>query len=122
MKVLMVEDDENDAALQTYQLQARGLEVVLATTAEQAYVLALSCWPRIALCDMLLFKSDGYAFADRMKANPLTAHIPLIAITGHTFGPIADRTHALEVGFDALLHKPLDIDEFMKEVARLCPS
>jgi CheY-like chemotaxis protein len=77
--------------------------------------LATSYRPDIALVDIGLPGIDGYEVARRMRANPETHHIKLIALTG--YGLAEDQRRVLEAGFDLHLVKPVDIDNLMKAIA-----
>ncbi len=73
--------------------------------------------PAVALLDIGLPVLDGYCVAKRLREDPLTARMPLIAMTG--YGRSDDRTLVQEAGFDAHLIKPIDIGDVIATLERL---
>jgi signal transduction histidine kinase len=113
--VLLIEDNEDGREMMAMMLSCYGYEVRNAADGLRGLELATSYRPDIALVDIGLPGIDGYEVARRMRANPETHHIKLIALTG--YGLAEDQRRVLEAGFDLHLVKPVDIDNLMKAIA-----
>ena len=83
-RVLVVDDHPANTKLVTFVLQARGLEVVTAASAEEALAVLQRETPALILMDVQLPDADGVAITRQLKANPALAGIPVIMITGHS--------------------------------------
>src|SRR5262245_39504236 len=97
-KILVVEDTENTRVLLMRRLKLRQYEVVAVEDAEEGLAAALSQQPDLILMDVGLPGLDGWAATRRLKANPATSRIPVIALTAHAMQ--GDRERALEAGCD----------------------
>ncbi|MFL6709872.1 MAG: ATP-binding protein [Massilia sp.] len=106
--VLLVEDNEDGREMMAMMLEAQGYPVHTAADGPQGVELAVERRPAIALIDIGLPGIDGYEVARRLRANPATAAIRLVALTG--YGLATDRQRALEAGFDSHLVKPVDLN------------
>lgn len=120
MRVLYIDDDDSDSELHSRELRRAGYDVVTAESGEAGLRMALQSWPDVILCDLKMVHGNGYWFAEECKTNEYLAPKPLMAITGQ-HGMLSDIKRAREAGFDALLEKPLRIEEFQRELERLCP-
>lgn len=120
MRVLLIEDDENDAELQCRELRKMGYDVSSSNSGEEGIAAALEMLPDVILCDVNMLHRNGYWVAETCKLDPQLRFIPLIALTGE-HGMFSSERKALAAGFDALLLKPLNIEAFKREVDRLCP-
>ena len=108
-RVLLIEDNEDARDMMAMLLELRSCTVYAAENGPDGIALALAHQPEIALIDIGLAEMDGYAVARALKADPLTAHIQLAALTG--YGSAADRQRAFEAGFDHHCTKPIKPDE-----------
>ena len=99
-------------------LDLLGHRVEVAEDGPKGIDKALASRPEIALIDIGLPGLDGFEVAQRLRAS-LGRSIMLIALTG--YGQPDDRRRALEVGFDAHLVKPVDLDALQKLLA-LAPA
>ncbi len=109
---ILVVDDNTDAAETLRELlAARGHQVRVATHAAEALDLARSDPPEVALLDLGLPDFDGLTLAQRLRNDPLTAGMLLIAVTG--WGQDEDRRRALAAGFDAHVTKPAELTELL---------
>jgi len=115
--VLIVEDNEKNLKLVRDVLQVKGYETIEAGTAEDGLALAASRKPDLVLMDIQLPGMSGIDALKALRADPATAHIPVIAVTASVMQQ--DRKHITEAGFDAYLSKPLDIREFITTVKRV---
>jgi CheY-like chemotaxis protein len=111
MKVLLVEDNELNSDMLSRRLQRHGCDVVLAVDGEAALTEAERGQPDIILMDISLPVSDGLEVTRRLKANPRTQHIPVIALTAHAF--VEDRQRALAVGCVGFQSKPVDFPQLL---------
>ena len=87
-------------------LQAAGYQVQIAEDGQSGIDLARHEHPDLILMDIMLPVLDGYEVMRRLKANPQTRQIPILAITAH-FSP-TEREQALAAGCDGYITRPID--------------
>jgi CheY-like chemotaxis protein len=110
--VLIADDSDLNRKLAQDVLRAAGLETLEAVTGEAAIVLARRELPDLVLMDIRLPDLDGVEALRRLRAEPATAHIPVVALTA-----LRDAREALlEAGFDDCLEKPIDTVAFPGQV------
>lgn len=111
--------DDNDALRYTLTraLRGGGYKVIEARTGAEALQLADKA-PDLITLDLNLPDVDGFEVCRRLKANPLTAHIPILHISA-TFVDPEHRVRGLEGGADAYLAEPISGDELLATVAAL---
>jgi signal transduction histidine kinase/CheY-like chemotaxis protein len=112
LKVLIVDDNVDQATMLTSVLQHSGHEVRSAHTGPDGFNAALQWCPDVVLLDIGLPGLDGYEVARRLRSDPNTKAGRLIALTG--YARENDISLAREAGFDAHLAKPLDFGELNK--------
>ena len=117
MKILLVEDNEMNRDMLSRRLLRRGHAVIVAADGEAALRMAVAEMPEVGLMDMSLPVLDGWEATQRMKADPRTAAIPVIALTAHAMA--ADRERALAAGCDDFDTKPVDIDRLTGKIDAL---
>jgi two-component system cell cycle response regulator DivK len=105
-KILIVEDNALDRATLLTVLKPEGYELLIAENGRHGIELALREQPHLSLMDVLLPGLNGYDAVRRLKANPATRHIPIIAMAANA-AP-AERDRALDAGCDGYLAKPID--------------
>src|SRR5919198_5326715 len=105
-RILLVEDNEMNRDMLSRRLQRKGYSVIIAHDGEQALSLACSEIPDLILMDISLPLIGGYEVTRRLKANPSTRHIPVIALTAHAL--LTDRETAFAAGCDDYDTKPID--------------
>lgn len=110
--VLLIEDNEDGREMMATMLAAHGFPVFQAADGLQGVSQALACRPQAALVDIGLPGIDGYEVARRLRADPATAGIRLIALTG--YGLQEDQRRVLEAGFDQHLVKPVAIERLLE--------
>jgi CheY-like chemotaxis protein len=115
--VLLVEDNEDNRMIYSTMLRHVGLVVHEATDGAQGLAMARTATPDVILMDISVPVVDGWEATRRLKADPATAHIPVIALTAHALP--SDRQRATEVGCDAYLAKPCPPQEVARTVTRL---
>src|SRR5688500_3646629 len=82
-KILLVEDNEENRDALSRHLKRRGYEVVIAVDGEQGIATARAEMPALVLMDMSLPVLDGWEATRRLKGDPETGSIPVIALTAH---------------------------------------
>ena len=112
--VLVVEDNLDNYELVRTILEFAGYDTFLAVNGQDGVNAASKQKPDLILMDMSLPEMDGWEATKRIRANPETAHIPMIALTVHTL-PL-ERRRALEAGVDAYLPKPYDAGQLIRVV------
>jgi len=115
--ILLVEDNELNRDMLSRRLVRRGFEVLLAVDGEQALQAAGRSQPALILMDMSLPGMDGWEATRRLKSNPSTASIPVIALTAHAMA--SDRDSALAAGCDDFDTKPIEFDRLLAKIAAL---
>lgn len=117
MKVLLVEDNEMNRDMLSRRLARNGYEVVMAVDGQQAITMAGSESPDIILMDMSLPVVDGWEATRRVKADPSTKAIPVIALTAHAMAE--DEKKARDAGCDDFDTKPVDIQRLVGKINAL---
>jgi two-component system cell cycle response regulator DivK len=112
--ILIVEDNEKNRILARDMLESRGYETLETTTGEEGIRLAREHQPALVLLDIHLPGIDGIETFRRLRADPATAAIPVIAVTASAMPD--DQAHIEEVGFDRYLSKPINIKVFLVAV------
>jgi CheY-like chemotaxis protein len=115
---LMIVDDNTDAAETLADLlRVLGYEVRCAGDGASAFAVLDEYVPDLALLDIGLPGEDGYALAQRMRADPRMARAKLVALTG--YGSDTDRARALGASFDEHLVKPVGVEKLMAVLEQL---
>ncbi len=115
--VLIVEDNLDNRMIYRTILEHYGYEVLEAADGEAGVRLARERLPDLVLMDISIPILDGHEATRMLKADPATAHIPVIALTAHAMAE--DRLLAAEAGCDAYLAKPAEPKQVAAEVRRL---
>ena len=115
VKILVIEDNEQNLYLTTFILEKRGHQVIAARDGSQGIELAQALRPALILLDIQLPVMDGYAVAEALRSSPALAHIPIVAVTSYAMP--GDRERCLESGCDGYSEKPIDPTTFADEVA-----
>ncbi|HYD59608.1 MAG TPA: ATP-binding protein [Noviherbaspirillum sp.] len=116
-RVLLVEDNEDNRQTLAAVLNIYGHTVVEAMDGNNGLRAAMSDRPDVAVVDVGLPGIDGYEFARRLRDDPATSGIRLVALTG--YGQAEDRQRALDAGFDAHLVKPVEPGRLLETINRL---
>ena len=112
--VLIIEDNERNMKLVRDVLQVKGYATIEAGTAEDGIKLALEQKPDLVLMDIHLPGMNGVEALGILRANPVTAAIPVLAVTASVMQQ--DRKQITAAGFDAYVGKPINLKEFLQAV------
>ena len=115
--IMIVEDNAKNMKLVRDVLEQSGFRTLEAGTAEEGLELVSSNRPDLILMDIELPGMDGFEAVGRLKADPVTAEIPVCAVTA--FAMSDDRERCLRAGFDGYLSKPIDVARFPGQVREL---
>lgn len=113
---LLIEDTVDSAEVVETILEHHNISYTTAGTAEQALVILTTETPDIILVDLDLPGMNGWELLKRLRTNPQTANLPIIAITAYHSTRVADE--AITAGFDAYFTKPLETACFVEELRR----
>jgi two-component system cell cycle response regulator DivK len=116
-KILVVEDNELNRDMLSRRLVRQGYEVLLAFDGARGVEMTASERPDLVLMDMSLPVLDGWEATERLKADPATRDIPVIALTAHAMA--ADRERALAAGCDDYDTKPIELSRLLEKMQRL---
>ncbi len=116
-KILYVEDDEMNRDMLSRRLERKGYQVVLAVNGEQGVAMSQSEAPDIILMDLSLPVLDGWEATRRIKGDPQTRAIPVIALTAHAM--VGDMEKALAAGCDDYDSKPIEFPRLLSKIEAL---
>ncbi len=114
--VLIVEDNQNNAELLEDILSVRGYNVTIVTRGEDALESVEKMKPDLILMDIQLPGIDGYEITRRLKKDPFTKDIIIIAVTAYALK--GDEMKALRAGCDDYVSKPINTRELPEMVER----
>jgi CheY-like chemotaxis protein len=113
--ILLVEDNPVNRRLAVFLLRSQGYEVREAATATEAFEMLRNERPDLIVMDIQLPGMDGLEITRKLKEQPATADIPVIAVTSYAMK--GDREKALAAGCVGYVTKPIDKKIFIDEVA-----
>jgi CheY-like chemotaxis protein len=113
--VLIADDDAGTRHAWGRFLSHTGLSVMEAEDGDEAVSHALAHEPDVIVMDLALPNLSGLEATKRLKGDPRTSRIPIIAVTGVTFGASA----AAEAGCNGYLIKPVDPESLLREIGRV---
>jgi len=116
-KILVIEDNEWSRDMLGRRLSRRGYQVVLAVDGKRGIALAQTQAPDLIVMDMSLPEIDGWEATRRLKADPATHHIPIVALTAHAMA--SDRKKAMDAGCDEYHTKPADFESLVRSIEAL---
>ncbi len=120
MKILYVEDNDDNVYVLRNRLGRLGFEVVVASDGEEGVRMAAAEQPDLILMDLSLPRVDGWEATRRLKATALLAAIPVVALSSHAMA--GDRERALAAGCDEYETKPIDFVRLLAKMRALLPS
>ena len=117
-KILYVEDNEDNVYMLKMRLELiEGFEIAVATDGAEAISAVTANSPDIILMDLNVPVINGWEATRRLKADPKTAGIPVIALSAHAMA--GDRERALAAGCNDFDTKPIDFDRLLNKMKRL---
>ena len=119
-KILLVEDNEMNRDMLSRRLVRNGFEVAIAVDGQQGVEMATSERPDVILMDMSLPVMDGWEATRRVKADPATRAIPVIALTANAL--VEDRERAMAAGCDDFDTKPVELPRLLEKIRAKLPS
>lgn len=114
--VVLIVDDEPD----NLEIFAEVLDLVFGMTVHtarngvEALAVLESIQPTLILCDLSMPQMDGWETRNHIRANPVTKHIPVLAVSAHVM--VGDKERALAAGFDGYVTKPLNISTLIDDL------
>jgi CheY-like chemotaxis protein len=119
-KILLVEDNEMNLDMLSRRLTRQGFVVVVAQDGAAGLAKAVSEKPELILMDMSLPLADGWEATRRLKADPATSGIPIIALTAHAMAE--DKEKAIGAGCDDYDTKPIDLPRLVEKIRKFLPD
>ena len=116
-RILYVEDNDDNIYVITNRLGRAGFTVLVARDGEQGVAMARAELPDLVLMDLRLPVLDGWEAAQRLKADPGTRHIPIMALSAHAM--TGDRARALAAGCDDYDTKPIEFARLLGKIEAL---
>jgi len=113
-RILLVEDNEMNRDMLTRRLTRKGFDVLHAVNGIEGVSASRLHCPDLVLMDLSLPEMDGLEATRRIKADPVTCAIPVIALTAHAM--TNDRERALEAGCDDYDTKPVDLARLLDKM------
>ena len=120
MKILYVEDNDDNIYMLEKRLKRAGFTVVIARDGAQGVDLANIEQPDLILMDLGLPVLDGWEATRRIKAAPETKHIPVIALTADAM--TGEREKAIAAGCDDFDTKPVEMPRLLEKIRALAPA
>jgi CheY-like chemotaxis protein len=116
-KILIVEDNEMNRDMLSRRLERRGYAIAVAVDGAAGVAAAQTAPPDLILMDLSLPVLDGWQATERLKGDPATSGIPIIALSAHAM--TADRDRALAAGCDDYDTKPIDLPRLLQKIEAL---
>jgi two-component system, cell cycle response regulator DivK len=114
-RILLVEDNETIRGAFGLLLEDSGYRVLQAASGAEASRLAVEARPHLILMDLGLPDANGLEVTRRLKADPSTRHIPVVAITGRALE--TDHAACLDAGCSDYITKPVDTVRLLSKVS-----
>ena len=118
--ILVAEDRDTGRELLDVVLTASGYRVVLAADGREALDRAAETKADLVILDIHMPHFDGFEVLAKLRADPVYAHIPVIALAASAMA--GDRDSVLAAGFSEYISKPVNMSLLRREVARLLES
>jgi two-component system cell cycle response regulator DivK len=117
VKILLVEDNEDNRDMLIRRLQRRGFDIVIAVDGAEGVAQATNEIPDLILMDMGLPVMDGWTATGRIKSAPQTRHIPIIGLSANAMA--GDREKGLAAGCDDYDTKPVEFSRLLEKIQAL---
>ena len=118
-RILVVEDQADNRRILRDLLTSVGYEILEAVTGDEGVTLAITQRPDLILMDVQLPGIDGYEATRRIKADPATRTIPIIAVTSYALS--GDEAKARAAGCDDFVPKPYSPRELLAKIRKFLP-
>jgi CheY-like chemotaxis protein len=116
-RVLLADDEEMSRLMMSHFLKSRGYEVLTAFDGLDAVTAAEAERPDAVILDVMMPVMDGFEVARKLKANPDTAQIPIVLLSGAADAESRDKGH--QVGAEEFVGKPFEPLQMAELLARL---
>jgi two-component system cell cycle response regulator DivK len=113
-RILIVDDNAMNVDLVSFLLTADAMQVESAADAAQASARIAAQHPDLILMDIQMPGVDGLELTRRLKADPATRHIPIVALTAYAMK--GDEERMLAAGCDGYIAKPVEVASFTRQV------
>ena len=113
-RVLIVDDNELNLELASFLLKGDGMQVATAHDADSAMAQAIVFGPDLVLMDIQLPQLDGLEITRRLRADPATRRLVIVAFTAYAMK--GDEARMLAGGCDGYISKPIDVSRFVAQV------
>ena len=120
MKILYVEDNDDNIYMLERRLKRAGFDVLIARDGAQGVTMAAAELPDLILMDLGLPVLDGWEATRQIKAAPETKHIPVIALTANAM--TGDKEKAMAAGCDDFDTKPVELPRLLGKIQTLVPG
>ena len=120
MKILYVEDNDDNIYMLERRLKRAGFTILIARDGAEGVTMAGAEQPDLILMDMGLPVVDGWEATRQIKAAEQTKHIPVIALTANAMS--GDKEKALAAGCDDFDTKPVELDRLLGKIQALKPG
>lgn len=116
IKILIVDDNENNKKLLSFILKKDGHETIEAKDGEEGVRLAKENLPALIFMDIQMPIMDGVTAMKLLRSEPATSKIPVIALTSYAMR--GDHAKFIEEGFDNYIAKPIKVKEVLELVKK----
>ena len=120
MKILYVEDNDDNIYMLEKRLKRAGFDVLIARDGAQGVAMAAAELPDLILMDLGLPVLDGWEATRQIKAATQTKHIPVIALTANAM--TGDKEKAMAAGCDDFDTKPVELPRLLGKIEALAPA
>ncbi len=118
MRILVVDDEENNRILLLEMLRAHGYEVVMANNGREALEVARSSGVDLIISDIMMPEMDGFDLCRHVKRDDTLRALPFVFYTA-TYTEAQDERLAMELGASRFIIKPMEADAFIKEIQQV---
>ena len=111
-RILVIEDNMDSYQLVKFVLEKKGHETFLAMNGRDGVNAAIKQKPDLIIMDLAMPMMDGWIATEKLKAEPTTKNITIVALTAHALP--ADRLRAMDAGCSEYITKPINLERFME--------
>lgn len=116
-RVLVVEDEYDSIQMVSKILRHHGAEVHVARTGLECLEILETLMPSLVIMDLALPEMDGWETLTKIRANPTTRELPVVAITA--YHSVSVEEDAREAGFNAYFPKPLNTNRIIQQLGEI---